>query len=171
MYATKLVAVNSAEVSKWHPDLLELSITVETDEGTIETWPFSYNPLDAAPMTGEVKTYLEAHPELHIASPAELTVADFRLNRRDVRVVFMSLGYGAQAVDTALENLPAGAQKDDLQLAWLEDDLYPRDAQVVLSTFEHWRGIDPTLTAEKVDERWLDIGKSRIPNIPVYQTD
>lgn len=171
MMAVKLVGVNSAEVNRWHPDLIDLSITVETDEGTIETWPFTYHPDDPAPMTLAAKDYLAAHPELEITSPAELTTADFRLNRRDVRIVFMGLGYGANAVDVALENLERGAQKDDLQLGWMENDSFARDDQIVLSTYEHWRGIDPTLTAEKVDEKWLDSGKSRIPSVAVSPVD
>lgn len=171
MYATKLVSVNSAEVNKFHPDLLELSITVETDDGTVETWPFTYHPSDTAPITIAAKEYLAAHPELEITSPAELTAADFNLNRRDVRSVFMALGYGVNAVDVALENLERGSQKDELQLGWMEDAMYPRDSQTVLSTYEHWRGIDPTLTAEKVDEQWLRIGKARIPDVIITQTD
>ena len=44
-------------------------------------------------------------------------------------------------------------------LAWMEDQYFHREDAVVLAAFEHWRGIDPNLTAKQLDERWIQLGK------------
>lgn len=157
--AAKLLDVLSAEYSRFRPDIIDFKIKVETDEGAEEVWPFAYHPEDGSPITLGVKLWLEAHPDFKVAKAAPLTPADFHLNRRDVRTVFLTLGFPADAVDIAIQNRPAGGEREEAMLSWLEDDYFQRDSAVVLIAFEHWRGIDPNLTAEQVNERWILLGK------------
>lgn len=157
--AVQLLDVVAAEQSRYFPGVLELKIKVLTSEGLEETWPFTYSPADPAPISTAATQWLAEHPDFEIAPAVALTAIDFSLNRRNVRSVFIGLGLPADAVDTAIQNKPAGGEREELMLAWLEDDHYRFDSPVVSATFDHWAGIDPNLTLAALEARWMEIGK------------
>lgn len=160
MLATKLVEVLSGARSRFRPEVIDFEIRVELEDGSEEIWPFTYVPTDGAPITHGVKLWLEAHPDFEIGEAAPLTPEDFHLSRRDVRTAFITLGLPADATETAIKSRPAGGEREDMLLSWLEDDYFQRDSAVVLATFEYWYGIDPNhLTPEGLDTRWMQLGK------------
>jgi hypothetical protein len=158
MRATALKKVISAERSKYHPEAIDLMIEVETDQGTVETWPFGYLPSDLAPITQQVTEWFKNNPQMEIRPAPKLTHLDFGLNRRDVRVAFIGLGLPADAVEIALARKTADSDGELLKVDWLEGERFGRNDPVIVATLEHYIGLDPTLTPEKLDAKWLSIG-------------
>jgi hypothetical protein len=159
MFAVELLDVTKGVRSRWDDRLIDLEIKVLTSEGTEEVWPFTYSPDDNAPMTKKAGAWMSAHPNFKIAAAPKLKPSDYTLNRRNVRSVFIGLGAPANAVDIAIENRPAGNERENLMLAWLEDASFSRDSEIVEMAFNHWSGIDPNLTKKMLDDRWMEIGK------------
>lgn len=157
--AVALLDIVRAGHNRYFPEALDLLIKVQTSEGLEETWPFTYVKGDGAPITLQATEWLAAHPDFEIAPAVALTPIDYTLNRRNVRSVFIGLGLPADAVETAIQNKPAGGEREELHLSWLEDDAFRFDAPVVTATFEHWASIDPNLKLSALQARWMEMGK------------
>jgi len=171
MYALELLDVLKAERVVFNDRLIDLEIKVRTSEGTEEVWPFTYSPDDNAPITVAAGAWMSAHPDFKIKAARKLRADDFALNRRNVRSVFIGLGFPANAVDIAIENRPAGGERENLMLAWLEDNSFRRDHEVVELAFAHWSGIDPNVTKKMLDDRWIEIGKMMYATEPLVTPD
>lgn len=161
------IEVVRAEHSRFWSDVLDLDIRVITEEGVEEVWPFTYVPSDGAPVTAAVATWLGTHPEFPVAAAVALSAADFGLNRRNVRSAFIGIGLGADAVDIAINAKPAGGEREDLMLSWLEDDSFRIDSPVVVAAFDYWVGIDPNLTLAALNTKWVELGRMLMATTPL----
>lgn len=172
MYATRLVDVKSAEHSRWNNDILDLVITVETDEGTVEDWPFGYHTSDKAPITLAVTEFLAKHPDFEIRDAPPLTAYNFHLNRRDVRAAFIGSGLRSDAVQTAIDNIATGAEREMLMVEWEETGWFRRDDPIVIATIKHWAQFDPTFDEQRFDGNWMRLGLAAMnTGAPIAATD
>lgn len=134
--------------------IYKLIVDATDASGRREITDYLSRPEGTIGLNPKIRTWLAAHPDFPIAPYVPPCLEEIRtsmlpLDARQFRLGFLSAGVAPSQITALISSMPAGAEKERLQIEWEYARSFDRSHDLVAAIASAM-----SLTAEQIDAIW-----------------